>query len=68
MGRRGPKPTGQASHGSRGGFVMHQQDKTPACEPCRQANIRWTRAYKKRGKCEAGLGWPLLPASEASRG
>jgi hypothetical protein len=65
VGRRGPKPSGQSAHGSHGGFVMHQKYKTPPCEPCRQANIRWAGDYRRRGRCAPGLGWPLLPAREA---
>lgn len=66
MGKRGPKPSPDHKHGSHGGFVMHQQRKTPACFPCRHANNVWREAYRAKGKCAPGLGWPLLPSGEGS--
>ena len=51
-------------HGTRGGYIQHLQRGTDPCPWCTRAANDWRRAQRQRGKCAAGLGWPL----EASRG
>jgi hypothetical protein len=43
-------PTGNSWHANR---------KEPTCEPCRIAINAWRVAYRARGLCATGLGWPL---------
>ena len=62
--RKGQPPAGQRVHGTAGGYVMHGQYGTPPCAACVSANSARRRKYYARGKCERGLGWPLLPGGE----
>lgn len=55
---KGPKPQ-PIKHGSRSGFITHKNRGEEPCTPCRQADDRYKRDYRARGKCAPGLGWPL---------
>lgn len=57
------------SHGTYSGSVLHQVLRIPRCTPCKRAAAAYMADYRKRGRCAAGLGWPLLPGpGAASRG
>jgi hypothetical protein len=67
VGKRGPQPKPDHQHGTHGGFVMHQQRGTDPCPWCRRGDNLWKQKHRAKGKCAPGLGWPLLPATEAGR-
>ena len=56
-----PKPR---EHGSRRGAWAHRKHKERLCVPCAVAEAAWMQQWRLRGRCAAGLGWPL----EARRG
>lgn len=45
--------------GTATGHEWHANRKEPTCEPCRIAINAWRVAYRARGVCATGLGWPL---------
>jgi hypothetical protein len=53
----------EARHGSRSMFVLLKRAGLPVCPGCVEANNRYKREYRARGKCEPDLGWPLLPTA-----
>lgn len=40
--------TGIQPCGTRAGYIRHRHDGEPICEPCRQANIAYFRAYREK--------------------
>jgi hypothetical protein len=64
---RQPRAQKPAAHGTRAGFQAHKLHGERPCTPCNEANNAYFQAYRNRGRCAPGLGWPLLPGT-ASRG
>ena len=58
------KPALPREHGSRRGYNEHRRRGEYPCTPCAVALATYTQAYRQRGRCAKGLGWPL----EARRG
>lgn len=48
-------------HGTRGGFMTMKNRALKPDAGCREADNRYKRTRRARGRCEPGLGWPLLP-------
>lgn len=58
--RKGPKPR-PIRHGTHGGYNTHRNRDEKPCGACRAAERAYQNKFDQRGKCAAGLGWPLLP-------
>lgn len=50
---RRTRTRGPAEHGTRSGYIAHQNKKEAACEPCVTANREYQAAYKQRRKLAA---------------
>lgn len=65
------RPPLPREHGTVRGWNQHRYNREKPCDACTAVRraARQPGQYRQRnsGKCAPGLGWPLLPAGEASR-
>ena len=54
------KPRLPREHGTERGYQQHGTDRTVPGNGCLTAHRYFVTARKQRGRCAAGLGWPLV--------
>jgi len=54
----------EEEHGTYAALQAHRARKEKPCTPCKRAAAVYMKAYRKRGRCAPGLGWPLQSAPD----
>lgn len=64
----GNRKTHEQVIGTYNGAAWHRYRRQLPCRACSHAGNVYQFEYDRRGRCEPGLGWPLLPARKDATG